>query len=191
MGGKHKKEKKDACSQTAKKQQAHKEHAEDKLVMAEKSELDELKKKAELADERLDQLMRARAEFENIKKRMNREKEEFLKFANDELLSELLPILDNFRRALDNSDESHNLKDVLKGIELIDRQLEDKLKEFGLEPVEAEGKKFDPHFHEAVAHEETDKYPENTVTEVLQRGYTLNGRLLRPAVVKVAKAKSL
>ena len=86
-------------------------------------------------------------------------------------------------------DDKHKVEDIATGIKLIEKQLEDALKEFGLEVIDAVGKKFDPHLEEAVAHEETDEFEDGVVTEELQRGYLLAGRLLRPAIVKVAKKK--
>lgn len=159
------------------------------IVNIKLKEYEELKEKAKLADERLEILMRTQAEFENSKKRMEKEKAEFIKFANDELISRFLPILDNFRLAVKTIDSNHSIKDIITGIELIDKQFEDTLKEFGLEEIKSVGEKFDPHYHKAIAHEETDEYEDGVIMEEFQKGYLLNGRLLRPAVVKVAKKK--
>lgn len=168
----------------------HKNHEEKKeSISISIKEYEELKKKASLADEHLDMLKRLQADFENTKKRIEKEKLEFIKFANDEIISRLLPVLDNFRRALDNSLEEHSVKDIMEGVKLIDKQFEDVLKDFGLSPIEALGKKFDPHYHEAVFHEETDEYEEDVVIEEFQAGYLLNGKLLRASKVKVAKKK--
>jgi molecular chaperone GrpE len=98
-------------------------------------------------------------------------------------------VIDNFRLAINSIDDKHKVSDIATGIKLIERQLEDTLKEFGLEAIETVGKKFDPHLEEAVAHEETDEFEDGVVIEELQRGYLLAGRLLRPAIVKVAKNK--
>lgn len=163
----------------------------EEVINVNRKEYEALKEKAKLADEQLEILMRRQAEFENARKRIERERQEFIKFANDEIISKLLPVLDNFRRALDNSHQGHSVNDVLSGIRLIDKQFEDVLKEFGLTSIEAKGKKFDPHYHEAALHEETDEFEEGTVMEEFQRGYLLNGRLLKPTVVKVAKKKEV
>ncbi len=171
-----------------KKEKTHKQIKEEKEVLSIKvQEYKELKEKAKLADERLEMLMRIQAEFENSKKRMEKEKAEFIKFANNELISRLLPILDNFRLAVKTIDSNHNIKDIIAGIELIEKHFEDTLKEFGLEEIKAVGERFNPHYHKAIAHEETDEYEDEIVMEEFQKGYLLNGRLLRPAVVKVAK----
>lgn len=167
----------------------HKNHPQgqtEQITLAVK-DFDELKEKSRKADEYYDRLLRLQAEFENTKKRLAREKEDFVKFANDELISSMLPVVDNFRRAVENTHESHSLSDVLAGIKLIERQFEDVLKEFGLTAIETAGKKFDPHYHQAVLQEETDEFEDGMIIEEMQRGYLLNGRLLRPAVVKVAK----
>ncbi|MCK5305955.1 MAG: nucleotide exchange factor GrpE [Candidatus Omnitrophica bacterium] len=161
--------------------------AESGRVTISKKEYEELKEKLKQADERFEMLAGAKAEFENAKKRAEREKIEFVKFANDDLISKLLPVLDNFRRAVEASCENHSVEDVLAGIKLIDKQFEDTLKDFGLTLIDALGTKFDPHCQDAVGYEDTDKYEDGVVTEELQKGYLLNGRLLRPAMVKVAK----
>jgi molecular chaperone GrpE len=150
-------------------------------------ELADLKARAEAAETKLNQVLHAKADFENAKKRLEKEKEDFIKFANDALIMKLLPIIDNFRLAVNSMDDKHKLDDIITGIKLIEKQLEDALKEFGLEPIMAVGNKFDPHLEEAVAHEETDEFEDGVVTQELQRGYLLAGRLLRPAMVKVAK----
>jgi len=173
-----------------KKEKTHKEIKRERGILSIKAqEYEELKEKAKLADERLEILMRTQAEFENSKKRMEKEKAEFIKFANDELISRLLPILDNFRLAVKTTDSNHSIKDIITGIELIDKQFEDTLKEFGLEEIKSVGEKFNPHYHKAIAHEETDECEDGVIMEEFQKGYLLNGRLLRPSVVKVAKKK--
>ena len=134
-----------------------------------------------------DQMLRRQAEFENYRRRVDREKAEFHARARGEVLLELLPVVDNFERAL----SSLQTKDVdaaglRHGLELIHKQLKDALTKFGLEPVEALGQVFDPHLHEAVTIEPTDEHEENTIIEEFQRGYKLGEKLLRPAKVKVA-----
>jgi len=152
-------------------------------------EIKELKNRAEAAESKLNEVLHAKADFENARKGLEKEKEDFIKFANDALITKLLPIIDNFRLAVNSMDDKHKVEDIATGIKLIEKQLEDALKEFGLEVIDAVGKKFDPHLEEAVAHEETDEFEDGVVTEELQRGYLLAGRLLRPAIVKVAKKK--
>jgi molecular chaperone GrpE len=127
--------------------------------------------------------MRTLADFDNYRKRADREKNEFFKYALSGTFKDLLPILDNFDRALDHAEEGD---DFHKGVLLIYKQLFDMLKKAGLRPIEDSGVTFDPNIHEAVIREENDKVPTQTVLEVLQKGYFLHDRLLRPALVKVA-----
>ena len=127
--------------------------------------------------------MRTLADFENYRKRADREKGEFFKYALSGTFKDLLPILDNFDRALDHAEEGD---DFHKGVLLIYKQLFDMLKKAGLRPIEEGGVTFDPNIHEAVIREENATVPTQTVLEVLQKGYFLHDRLLRPALVKVA-----
>lgn len=127
--------------------------------------------------------MRTLADFENFRKRSEREKTEFFKYALAGTFKDLLPILDNFDRALDHAEEGD---DFHKGVLLIYKQLFDMLKKAGLRPIEDRNVTFDPNIHEAVIREENDSVPNQTVLDVLQKGYFLHDRLLRPALVKVA-----
>ena len=136
-----------------------------------------------------DQALRRQAEFENYRKRVEREKTELYQRARAEVLLELLPVLDNFERALSSLEKSEgDAKAMRHGVELIHKQFNDALTKFGLQPVEAVGQTFDPHLHEAVTIESSEEYEENTVIEEFQRGYKLGDRLLRPAKVKVASS---
>jgi molecular chaperone GrpE len=144
------------------------------------NELDALK---EERDGLYDRLLRKQAEFENYKKRVDRERSEFVQFASAELMRELLNALDSFDLALRNTGGD------LRGFELIYKQLQDTMGRFGLKPIEAKGQKFDPNFHQAVATQPADNVEENTVVEEMRKGYTLNGRLLRPAMVIVSTKK--
>jgi molecular chaperone GrpE len=151
-------------------------------------DLEESKKQAE---EAADRLLRAYADLENAKKRLAREKEDFVRFANEKLMRELLPILDNFDRALVHTepgleDSAASLKE---GILLMRRQFADFLSRHGVKRVEAVGKKFDPHLHEALGHVESSEYPDETVLEEIEAGYQLEGRLLRPAKVRISQEK--
>ncbi len=141
-----------------------------------------------------DQLLRLQADFENARRRWRKDQAEIQERANADLLRELLEIHDDFQRALAAARTVHPEaleagSEFLTGVEMIGRRLQDFLKSYGIEPMEAVGKPFDPLLHEAVAHEETDSAPEATVLEELRKGYSMNGRVLRPAVVKVAKCK--
>ncbi len=136
-----------------------------------------------------DQLLRRQAEFENYRRRIDRERGETYTRARAEVLLELLPVIDNFERALASLENSGGDAESLRhGVELIHKQFKDALTKFGLEPVESVGQTFDPHVHEAVTIEPTDKHKENTIIEEFQRGYKLGEKLLRPAKVKVASS---
>ena len=130
-------------------------------------------------------MQRLQAEFENYKKRVDNERAVFAKCANIDLIKKLLPFIDDFELALKNCREKD---DFYKGIELIYSHLIDTLHSQGLKIIEAEGKKFDPYFHEALLTEETDK-EENMVLEEMQKGYMLNDKVIRHVKVKVSKKK--
>lgn len=136
-----------------------------------------------------DRLLRKQAEIENVRKRVEREKEDFLQHATTGLIRALLPTLDSLERGLKHREE--NVPDKFyEGLALIHRELLEVLKRAGLEAVESEGKVFDPHFHQAVETVEAEGYRDQEIVEELQRGYRLKQRLLRPAIVKVAVAGS-
>jgi molecular chaperone GrpE len=143
-------------------------------------ELDQLAgEKAELQD----RVLRAQAEFQNFKKRVERERSEMFEYASMEAVRALLPVLDDFERSL--KAESAD-KEYVKGMELIYQRFFDGLKKLGLEPIVSIRQPFDPHVHHAVDMVETDEAPPDTVLEEFQRGYNFKGRMLRPAMVKVA-----
>ncbi|MGZ8830181.1 MAG: nucleotide exchange factor GrpE [Thermoanaerobaculia bacterium] len=130
-----------------------------------------------------DRYVRTLADFENYRKRSEREKDDFRKYAIANLLRDLLPVLDNFDRALDHAEGGD---DFHKGVLMIYKQLFDVLQKWGLKPIEEIGVRFDPNIHEAVIREEDPSVSSHTVTAILQKGYFLHDRLLRPALVKVA-----
>ncbi|MDP2916028.1 MAG: nucleotide exchange factor GrpE [Candidatus Aminicenantes bacterium] len=136
-----------------------------------------------------DKYLRAAAEMDNQRKRLEREKNDFYQFALSDLLKELLAVLDNFERALKSQENQTDGKNFHEGIELIRKQLFDLLLKRGLTPLDAQNKKFDPAVHQAVLTEESDAVKEPEVGEILQKGYLLNERLLRPALVKVIVPK--
>jgi molecular chaperone GrpE len=149
-----------------------------------KQELENLKKEY---DSVYDRLLRKQAEFENYRKRVDREKSEFTQFASSELMKELLNTLDSFDLALRNaSADGSGRENTLRGFELIYKQIQDTLARFGLKPIEAKGKMFDPNYHQAVSTQASKDLEENIVIEEMRKGYTLNGRLLRPAMVTVS-----
>ena len=135
------------------------------------------------ADEYRDRYVRTLADFENFRKRTEREKQDFRRYAVTDVLRDILPVLDNFDRALDHAEEGD---DFHKGVLLIYKQLFDVLQRNGLTTIEEANVRFDPNIHEAVVREENDSVPSHTVVAVLQKGYFLHDRLLRPALVKVA-----
>jgi molecular chaperone GrpE len=132
-----------------------------------------------------DRLLRRQAELENLRKRMQREKEEFLQHADADLIRALLPTLDGFDRALKHRDPRVP-EEFYKGMELIYQGLFDVLKRRGLEPIAAVGQTFDPHLHQAVGTVEDEQHRDQEIVEELLRGYKLKHRLLRPSMVKVA-----
>jgi len=151
----------------------------------------ELKRLADERQDLADKLARRSADFDNFRKRTERERSETYQRALGEVVSRLLPVLDNLRRALDAErlvevKESEEFRHFLHGVELINRQLGGVLESLGVEAVPTVGQPFDPHIHEAVATEETDEVEPDTITQEMQRGYRLGDKLLRPAMVKVA-----
>jgi molecular chaperone GrpE len=144
------------------------------------------------AEENYERLLRVSAEFENYKKRTAREMAEFQKYANQSLLKELLPIIDNLELAIKAAAEASDSTDacLLDGVELTRKEILKVLESFHVEPIDALGQPFDPNFHEAVMREESDEHPENTVVNELQKGYLMHDRLLRPSMVVVAMPKN-
>ena len=153
------------------------------------TQIDELKAKAAKADEHWDRLLRQTADLENFKKRAARERQEAIKFANESLLEKLVPVLDNFDMALAAANQpQNNTADSLKaGVSMIASQLKAALTESGLEEINALGTPFDPNWHEAVSQQESTEVPEGQVVQQLRKGYKLRDRLLRPAMVVIAK----
>lgn len=149
----------------------------DAQLAAERDQL--LMEKAELQD----RFLRRQAEFENFRRRVEREKTEFTQYAASEAVNALLPVLDDFERAFKQECAD---KEYARGMELIYQRLVETLKKLGLEPIDSTGQSFDPYIHQAIERVETDAAEDHTVLEEFQRGYNFKGRLLRPAMVKVA-----
>jgi len=145
----------------------------------------ELEKARQQSAAYLDRAARIQAEFDNYRKRNAREQQDYREYALADALKQLLPILDSLDRALKTNATS--VEDFRSGIELIDKQFHDALAKLGVQPVAAEGESFDPNLHQAVQMVETDDAPDNTVIDELQRGYKLKDRLLRAAMVRVAR----
>ncbi|MBN1872363.1 MAG: nucleotide exchange factor GrpE [Candidatus Omnitrophica bacterium] len=158
-------------------------------VLIDKAELDKLKAFTKDAEDYKDKYLRAQAEIDNIRKRFNKEKEEYVKFANEDLLSELLYVIDNFDRAMEHINGTQKVENVIEGIKMIQKEFHRILEARGIERIEALGKEFDPTLHDAVEHVEADEDKDHKIVEEVQAGYMLNGRLLRPAIVKVGKKK--
>ena len=144
----------------------------------------ELQKLKTERDTLLDRLARMQAEFENARRRAAKEQQDFRDFATVDAIKPLLPVIDNFERALQAKSESGEFR---TGIELIYKQLQDVLTRLGVQPIAAKGQPFDPHVHEAIEMVETSDAADHEVLEEWQRGYKFKDRLLRPAMVKVAK----
>ncbi len=165
--------------QAMKLQQEKQTLEQEKQALAERCEKLDQEKQAMLTT-----TLRRQADLDNFRKRVEREKQEFRARAEIELLTQLLPVVDAFERAL--SAEAANVEDYRTGVELIYKQLADLLARAGLEPIAAAGEPFDPNLHHAVERVETTDYPDHTVLAELQRGYTFKQQLVRPALVRVA-----
>ena len=151
-------------------------------------QFEELKSRAEKADENWERLVRTSADFDNFKKRAAREKQDAIRYANEALLEKLVPVLDNFDAALSAvQTSSANSAQLQTGVTMIFQQLKKVLTESGLEEVDATGQAFDPNLHEAVSQQESAEVAEGNVLQQLRKGYKLRDRLLRPATVVVAK----
>jgi molecular chaperone GrpE len=137
-----------------------------------------------------DLAMRSQADFENYKKRCAREKDDAVKYANRDLLERLVAIVDNFELGLGAAREQSEDSPIYSGMRLVLKQLKDFLAENGLQPIEAVGQKFDPNFHEAIAHEPSAEFPEETVIRQTRRGYRFKDRLLRPSTVVVSSGRA-
>lgn len=144
-----------------------------------------LKQKEKEVNDYVDKLQRTMAEFDNFRKRTTREKSMMYENGAKETLEKLLPIVDNFERALESVAEEQKESPFVQGIELIFKQLMSTLNDIGVEEIKAEGKEFDPNFHHAVTHADDDSLGENIVAEVFQKGYMYNDSVLRHSMVKV------
>ncbi|MDO5725293.1 MAG: nucleotide exchange factor GrpE [Tissierellia bacterium] len=157
---------------------------EDAEIIEENDEIVETKTET---DELKDSLIRLQADFQNFRKRVDKERESLIDLGVKKLALELLPVLDNLERALDSIKQREDSADILQGIDLIDDQIVDVLAKEGVKKMKALGEVFDPNFHHAVAIDEDSDYEADHICEVLQTGYTFKDTCLRPAMVKVAK----
>jgi len=159
---------------------------EQEQITISKTEYEGLKNKEREID---DKMLRFQADIDNIKRRLDREKTEFIKFSNTQIIAELIPFVDDFKRAFATTDSTKEFNVLHKGVEMILKHLLDLLKKKGVVAMEPLGKPFDPLYHEAIMQIESDEHPENTVIEEFEQGYLLNDRVLRTAKVKVSKTK--
>jgi len=157
---------------------------EEKIAASEEG----LKAAQTLASESNDKLLRLQAEFENFKKRLTREKEEHSRYAHEQVVKDLLPILDDLDRALTHAQSSSEIPALIDGVQLVKKQMGSALEKYGLKPFDSLGEPFNPHIHEAVAHQESQDFPPDTVISEYRKGYTLHDKLVRPAMVAVSKA---
>lgn len=142
------------------------------------------------AKETYDRLLRVSAEFENYKKRVAREMNDFRKYANENIAKAMLPVIDNLYRAIESSGNgAHANSSLVEGVDMTLREILKVLEQFGVKPFESVGETFDPAFHQAVMQQETEDHPDNIVLTELQKGYMMHDRLLRPAMVVVSKKK--
>ena len=149
----------------------------------------QLAEKTREAAENYDKWLRLLAEFDNFKKRTQKEKADLMKFGNESLLRSILPILDNLERAINHGKGSQNNSSLLEGLEITLRQFLNTLERFGVKPLSARGEVFDPEKHEAVSQQESDQEPNRVISEI-EKGYIYQDRLLRPARVIVSKEKA-
>jgi len=155
-----------------------------------KIHLEELEKKSKLSDDYLDQLQRLQAEYENYRKRVVKEKGEYKKYLLESLLSELINVLDNMNRATEAAKEKHNFNSLLDGINIVQKHFLDILKNQGVELINVKiGDPFDPYIHHAVLHESSEEYSIDSITKILQTGYKIGDRILRPAMVVTSSGK--
>ncbi len=158
-----------------------------------KKQLEETKKQIEETKKQhedcKDGLLRLSAEFENVRKRTLKEKEEFVKYANEKLILELIDIMENLERGLENAKKAENKDKLIEGMELIYKQFKNVLEKNGLTPINALGEKFDPYKHEAMMQTITDEYEDGTILEEFARGYMLNNKVIRYSKVRVSKRK--
>ena len=151
------------------------------------AKLQDVRKKA---DENYDKYLRAAAELDNYRKRAAREKADAIKYGNENLLRDILPLLDGMDRALDHADNSCDFEAFKNGLQMLREQLFGCIKKYGVEAIDSLKRDFDPNLHEAMMRVDNDQYEDNKIVEEFEKGYTLNGRLLRPAKVSVCKRAS-
>ncbi len=182
------KEEKEINHKAAEEKGTHEEHKKKKKKDEIVEELNHaVEEKEEMLKALQEKLLYLQADFDNFKKLKIKEKQDTLKFGNEVLIRELLPVLDNLERALDHASKTEDFKGIHEGVKIISHELLKVLERAGIEKVDALGKKFDPNFHEAFMQEEKDDIEADTVVSEMQKGYILNGRLIRPSMVTISK----
>ncbi|KRF11252.1 nucleotide exchange factor GrpE [Paenibacillus sp. Soil787] len=155
-------------------------------VSEETKEVSELETARMQAEENYQRLLRVQADFDNFRRRARAEKEDFAKYASLKLIEQLLPIVDNFDRALSSSKETKDFDALVKGLDMTNRGIDQLLTAEGLKPIDSVGQPFNPEFHQAVMQVESEEHEEGIVVEELQKGYILKDKVIRPAMVKVS-----
>ena len=173
---------KEDIKDTEAEQTVEEKEAAEQQADAVEEKVEENKEEAEPEEDGDAKYLRLMADFQNYKKRVEKEKKDLYSYANEKLATDLLEVVDNFERALSHEDSGDGFKE---GMEMIFKQLNGVLEKHGLAEIPALGEDFDPNFHNAVMTEETDEYESGKVSGVLQKGYTLNGKVIRPSMVKV------
>jgi len=143
----------------------------------------------EALEEAKDKYLRLQAEFQNYKKRQEKQRKDLIKYSHGEVIKDVLPIIDNFERAIDSSKEDQNAESLLEGIKMIKNSFDEFLEKNKVEIIDTVGEKFDTKYHHAVMKEDTEEYDHNEIIQELQKGYILEGKVIRHAMVKVASNK--
>ncbi|MFD0616290.1 nucleotide exchange factor GrpE [Paenibacillus sp. GCM10027629] len=166
---------------------SHTEADQETAQAAPQSEVElEIQRLTELAEENNNRYLRAQADFDNFRRRTVKEREELAKYASLKVVEQLVPVLDNFERAIQVSGENQDFESFSKGVQMIFRQLSQVLDQEGLQQMNAVGQPFNPEYHQAIMQVESDEYEEGIVVEEVQKGYMLKDKVLRPAMVKVS-----
>lgn len=177
----------EAVTEASEVNEEQRNHAEEEPVNEAAAELSsELERYKQLVEEHEQRLLRAQADFDNFRRRSRQEKEDFAKYASLNLIEQLLPVVDNFERALAAGTEAKDAEALSKGVEMIFRQLGGVLEQEGLKVIEAAGRPFDPEFHQAIMQVESEEHEEGVVVEEVQKGYMLKDKVIRPSMVKVS-----
>jgi molecular chaperone GrpE len=168
--------------------EAQKQEFEEQASEQQQDQISEIiAKKEEEINELNNRFLRLNADFQNYKKRAEKERADVYQFGNEKIVTDLLPILDNLERANSSANEESSAGDsIAKGVEMVMQQFRDILKKHGVEEIQSIGEEFDPNLHHAVMQEDHPEYESNQVMDVFQKGYTLNGKVIRPSMVKVS-----